>query len=71
MNWTQKDWLNLVLMFLGACIGVAVFGFVVAPALGVQFGAGQTSSYVMASVAGTLVGYALRFMVGRIKTSKT
>lgn len=65
MNWTRKDWLDLLLMALGAVIGVAVFGLALAPALGIEFAGSRPADYMMAAVAGTVVGYLLRFMASR------
>lgn len=63
MNWTKKDWFDLMLMAVGACFGVAVYGLVIAPTLGVEFVPGNSESYMAAAVAGTICGYALRFLL--------
>ena len=63
MNWTRKDWIDLLLMALGAIIGVAVFGFGIAPALEIEFSGGKPTSYMLAAAAGTVGGYILRFVV--------
>lgn len=69
MNWTRKDWLDLLLMALGAFIGVAIFGFGVAPALGIEFSGDRPSSYMIAAAVGTVSGYMLRFIAARYRTA--
>lgn len=63
MNWTRKQRLDLLLMALGTILGVAVLGFGIAPALGVEFSGGKPTSYMLAAVAGTVGGYTLRLAV--------
>lgn len=63
MNWTRKDWIDLLLMVIGACLGVWFFGFVAAPLLGLEFIGGQPFNYMLAAATGTVSGYLLRFGV--------
>jgi hypothetical protein len=67
MNWKTKDGVDLALMAIGACAGVAVFGFVIAPTFGIEFVGGKPVNYMIAAVAGTVGGYALRFLVARYR----
>lgn len=67
MSWTQKDWIDLLLMAIGAVFGVAFFGFGLAPLIGLEFNGGNPSSYMLASVAGTVGGYLLRFGTARLR----
>lgn len=69
MNWTRKDWTDLLLMAVGACIGVAVFGFGIAPLLGLEFVSGKPINYMLAAIAGTLGGYLFRFVMMRLSKS--
>ncbi len=60
MDWAKKDWEDLLLMMVGACIGVVSFGFGVGPLLGVEFIGDDPFNYVMASAMGTVLGYLTR-----------
>jgi hypothetical protein len=68
MTWTNKDFTDLQMMALGACIGVAVFGFWIAPLLGLEFVAHKPVNYMMTAVAGTIGGFVLRFGVAYLRT---
>ena len=69
MNWTRKDWVDLLLMVLGAILGVAVFGFGVAPAMGIEFVGSTLTSYMLAAAVGTVCGYILRLAVTRYRSA--
>lgn len=61
--WTRKDWIDLLLMVLGAIIGVGIIGFVVGPAFGIEFSSGKPAGYMMAAATGTLCSYLFRRIV--------
>lgn len=65
MIFAKHDWTDLALMALGACVGVAIFGYLIAPAIGMQFVGGTPWSYMLAAVSGTLCGFALRLAVSQ------
>lgn len=70
MNWSRKDWIDLLLMVIGAILGVAVFGFIVAPGLGIEFVGNKPAGYMLAATAGTVSGYLLRFAVSRARAGQ-
>lgn len=70
MNWTRKDWLDLMWMSLGAVLGVSIIGLGIAPLLGIEFIGNKPTNYMLVAVAGTLCGYLLRFSISHLR-SKT
>lgn len=67
MNWERKDWIDLLLMVIGACIGVVAFGFGVAKLLGLEFVGDRPLNYVLAALTGIVFGYVFRFSVQRFR----
>ena len=65
MSWTRKDWIDQSLMVLGACIGIAVFGFGIAPLLGFELIADHSSICIVAVVTGAVCGHAIPRFVHR------
>lgn len=63
MGWTRKDWNDLLLMTAGACVGMIIFFFGVAPLIDFDFNSKNPLNYVLAASIGSISGYALRFGV--------
>lgn len=63
---TKKDWIDLLLMVIGALIGVGVIGFVVGPVVGFDFNPEKPIGYMLAAATGTVCGYLLRWSVQRL-----
>ena len=68
MEWNRKDWIDLLLMVMGAMFGVTFLGFVIAPSVGVELVPNRPGSYLLAAIAGTLGGYLIRFSVSRFRS---
>lgn len=63
MNWTKKDWLDLSLMIIGACLGSALFELVIVPTSGHTLPGTELTNLGWSALAGLTGGYLLRFVV--------